>query len=73
MKEDLNLPLGFPGGSDVEVYLQCRRPGFNPWVRKFSWRRKWQPTPAFLLGEFHGQRSWVGYNPWGHKQLNTSE
>ena len=33
--------------------LQCRRPGFNPWVRKIPWRRKWQPTLVFLLGKFH--------------------
>ena len=32
-----------------------------------SWRRKWQPTPVFLPGEFHGQRNLAGYNPWGHK------
>ena len=31
------------------------------------WRNKWQPTPVFLPGEFHGQRSLVGYSPWGHK------
>ena len=31
------------------------------------WRREWQPTPVFLLGESHGQRSLVGYSPWGHK------
>ena len=46
---------------------QCRRCGFNPWVAKISWRRKWQPTSVFLPGEFHGQRSLVGYGPWGHK------
>ena len=40
---------------------------FNPWVGKFPWRRNWQPTPVFLLGEFHEQRSLVGYSPWGHK------
>ena len=32
----------------LNVCLQCRRPGFNPWVRKIPWRRKWQPTPVFL-------------------------
>ena len=37
------------------------------------WRRKWQPTPVFLAGEFHGQRSLVGYGPWGHKELDTTE
>ena len=31
------------------------------------WRRKWQPTPVFLPGESHGQRSLVGYTPWGHR------
>ena len=41
---------------------------FNPWVGKIPWRMKWQPTPVFLLGESHGQRSLEGYNPWGHKE-----
>ena len=39
--------------SDEESSCQCRRLGFNPWVRKIPWRRKWQPTPVFLPGEFH--------------------
>ena len=34
--------------------LQCGRPGFDPWVGKIPWRRKWQPTPVFLPGESHG-------------------
>ena len=37
------------------------------WVRKIPWSRKWQPTPVFLPGKFHGQRSLVGDSPWGHK------
>ena len=37
------------------------------------WRRKWQPTPVFLPGEFHGQRSLAGYSPWGHKESDTTE
>ena len=40
-----------------KICLQCRRHGFNPWVSKIPWRREWQPTPIFLPGEFHGQRS----------------
>ena len=40
-----------------------------PGSGKFPWRRKWQPTPVFLPGEYHGQRSLVGYSPWGHKRL----
>ena len=45
-----NLPphTKFPHGSDGSVCLQCQRPGFDPWVRKIPWRRKWQPTPVFL-------------------------
>ena len=37
------------------------------------WRRKWQPTPVVLPGESHGQRSLVGYSPWGCKELDTTE
>ena len=47
------------------ICLQCRRPGFNPWFRKIPWRREWLPTPVFLPGEFHEQRSLVGCSPWG--------
>ena len=42
----------------------CRK-GFNLWIGKFPWSRKWQPTPGFLPGKSHGQRSLVGYSPWG--------
>ena len=38
---------------------------------KILWRRARQPTPGFLPGEPHGQRSWVGYSPWDHKELDT--
>ena len=34
--------------------------GFNPWVRRIPWRRKWHPTPVFLPGESHGQRNLGG-------------
>ena len=36
---------------------------------RFPWRGKWQPTPVFLPGESHGQRSLEGYSPWGHKSV----
>ena len=45
----------------------------NPWVGKIPWRRERQPTPVFLPGEFHGQRSLVGCSPWGHKESDTTE
>ena len=44
----------------------------DPWVRKIPWRRKWQSTPVFLSGESHGQRSLVGYSPWGSKESDTT-
>ena len=46
---------------------------FNPWVRKISWRRAWQPTPVFLPRELHGQRSLAGDSPWGHKELDMPQ
>ena len=42
------------------ICLQCRRPRFKPWVGRIPWRREWQPTPIFLPGEIHGQRSLLG-------------
>ena len=60
---------GFPGGTTgKEPACQCRRHKrcrFDPWVGKILWRRAWQPTPIFLPGEPYGQRSLVGYSPWG--------
>ena len=53
--------------------MQCGRPEFNPCVGKIPWRRVWQPTPVFLTGEFHGQRSLTGYNPWCRKDSDTTE
>ena len=50
------------------ICLQCRRPGFNPWVRNILWRREQLPTPVFSSGEFHGQRSLMGYSPWGSQR-----
>ena len=45
---------------------------FEPWVRKFLWRREWLPTPVFLTGEFQGQRNRAGYIH-GHKESDTTE
>ena len=55
--------------SAKESACQCRRRGFDPWVGKIPWRRKWQPTPIFLPGKSHGQRSLVGYSPQGPKRV----
>ena len=51
----------------------CRRCRFDPWVGKIAWRRKWQLTPVFLPGKYHGQKSLVGYSPWGCKRVDMTE
>ena len=65
------------------IHLQCRTSEFDSWVRcdswldpcvrKIPWRREWLPIIAFLPGEFHGQRSLVGYIPCSHKEVDTTE
>ena len=65
----LYLLCQFPCGSaGKKICLQCRRPGFNPWVRKIPWRRGRLPTPVFWPGEFHGL-----YSQWGSKELDRTE
>ena len=56
----------------VKKCLPSRRLRFNPWVRKVPWRRKWQPTPVFLPGRSHGQKSLRGYSSWSCKELDTT-
>ena len=51
------------------IYLQCGRPGFNPWFGKIPWRREQLPTPVFWPGEFHGQRRLAVYSPWGSQRV----
>ena len=75
-RDRLSIPvfLGFPGGSvGKESACSGRRSGFDPWVGKITSSRKWQPTPVFLPGEFHGQRSLAGNSPWGCKELDTTK
>ena len=63
----IHIYMGLPGGtSSKEPAWQCRsrrRWRFGPWVGKISWRRAWQPTPVFVPGKSHGQRSLAGYGP----------
>ena len=66
----VGMKIGLPWGlSSKESACQCRRYRFHPWIRNLPWRRKWQPTSSFLPGKFHGQRSLVGYSPWGYKRV----
>ena len=55
------------------IHLQCRRFRFDLWVRNIPWRNEWLPTPVFLSGESHGQRSLAGYSLWGHKESDMTE
>ena len=52
---------------------RCKGYGFDPWMRKIPWNRKWQPIPVFLPGKFHGQRNLVSYSPWGRKESDMTE
>ena len=69
----------FSMAQTLRICLQCRRPSAMQetkvwsWVGKIPWRREWPPTPVFLPGEFHRQRSLVGYSPWGCKESDTTE
>ena len=71
------MSLGLPSGtSGKEPACQCRRHkrhGFDTWVRKILRKRKWQPSPVFLPGKSHGQRSLAGYSKLGCKELDTTE
>ena len=67
---------GFPDGTIVKNPLansRCKRSGFDPWVGKIPWRRRWQPTPGFLPGESQGQRSLAGYSPRGRNDSDMAE
>ena len=65
--------LAFPGGSVVKNPPVMWETRFNPWVRNISLRRTWPPTPVFLCGKSHGQRSLAGYGQWGLTELNVTE
>ena len=73
----INYPIYLFIPSGKESICQCRRhrrSKFDPWVGKIPWRMKWQPTPVFLLGKFHKQRSLpVGYSPGGCNELDMTE
>ena len=59
-----------------ESTCQCKRHkrlGFNPWIWRISWRRKWLPTPVFLPEKSHGWRSLAGDSPWGLKESDMTE
>ena len=66
--------MGFPGGlDDKESACNAGDLGSIQIMRKIPWRREWLPTPIFLPGEFHEQRSLVSYSPWHHKESDMTE
>ena len=67
----VTLAVKNPPANDRDMD-QCKRCGFDPWVRKVSWRRAWQPTPVFLPGESQAQRSLEGLQSTG-SQSHTTE
>ena len=60
-------------GTSLVAQMVKNLPRFDSRVGKVPWRRKWQPTPVFLPGESHGQKSLAGYSPWGRKESDTTE
>ena len=69
------MDCSLPGSKEPACqYRKCKRCGFNPWVGKILWRRALKEyAPVFLRGESHGQRSLVGYSPWGCKEADAPE
>ena len=70
----ISVPIGFLTHQDLQMPVQeTKRQGFDPCIGNLPWRRAWQPSPVFLPGESHGERSLVGYSPWGRKELDRTE
>ena len=67
------LPSGTSDKKSSCQYSRLKRCGFDLWIGKIPWNRKWQPALVVLPGKSHEQRSLVGYSPWGHKELDTTE
>ena len=57
----------------VKICLQCKRPRFDPWIRKMPWRREWQPTPVFLPGEFPWTEKPGGLQHMGSQRVDGTE
>ena len=69
----MKLPKWHSGRESNCQYRRHKRCGFDPCIEKIPCSRKWQPPPVFLPGEFHGQRSLVGYSPLGFKESDPTK
>ena len=67
----LGVPRWHSGKESTCQCRRCRKRGFNPWVGKIPWSRKWPLTPVFLPEKFHGQRGLVGYTVRGVAKNQT--
>ena len=67
------IPRWLSGKEYACQYRRHKRRGFNPWVGKIPWRRKWQLASVFLTEKSHRQRSLMGYSPWSRKGLDRTE
>ena len=65
--------VGFRAGSEVKNPYAAQETQSHPQVRRTPWRREWQLPPVLLPGEFHAQRSLLGYSPWGCKKLDMTD
>ena len=72
--KSITVLWAFPNGSSHKGSV-CNAGDVDsiPRLGRFPWGRKWQPTLVFLPGASHGQRSWAGYSPWGHKESDMKE
>ena len=68
----LHYNQGFPGVSVAKNPPAKQETQVWPLGWEDPWRMKWQPSPVFLLGKSHGQRSLAGYSLWNHKELDTA-
>ena len=69
----LSVPCGSGSKESACQCRRCRRCRFDPWVRKISWRGKWQSAPVFLPRKFHEERILEGYSPRGCEELDMTE
>ena len=71
--EGIGYPLQYSWVSlvaqEIKICLQCRRPGFDPWVGKIPWRREWKPTPVFLPGESAWTEEPTGLQSMGSQRV----
>ena len=74
MKQQVFEVRGFPGGSDgKQSACNAGDPGLIPGSGRSPGEKEWTPTPVYLPGKSHGQRSLAGYSPWGHKESDMTE